>query len=82
MAHRLDLSIEGFRELEDVEAKADGTSSVRCNRGYRIRLDMDRVRILFEETLPRDRVPVNPTEYLARRIAEILKAYLPQIDPQ
>jgi len=82
VTHRLDLSIEGFRELEEISPKTEGVSNIRCNAGYRIRIDIDRVRILHEETLPRGRVPANPTEYLARRIAEILKAYLPQIDPE
>jgi hypothetical protein len=82
MTRRLNFSIEGFRELQELDAKTEGVTDIRCNAGYRLRLTIDNVRILHEETLPRGRVPVNPTEYLARRVAEILKAYLPQIDPE
>jgi hypothetical protein len=78
----LELRIDGFCNLEDHGKKADDTPDIRTVRGYRIQLVENRSRILFEETLSREKVPVNPTEYLARRMAAILTPYLPGIDPR
>lgn len=78
----LQIRIEGFSTLEEHGIKADGTPDVRRNCGYKLVLVLEGYRILFEETLPRNQVPVDPTQYLVQRIARILTPYLPQIDPQ
>jgi hypothetical protein len=78
---QLKLTIEGFSNLED-HGEKDGKPDIRIANGYKIRLDLNHQRILFEETLERRSVPVNPTQYLTDRIAKILAAYLPQIDPE
>jgi hypothetical protein len=78
----LELRIDGFCSLEDYGKKADGTQDMRVVRGYKILLVENRARILFEETLPREKVPANPTQFLARRVADILTPYLPRIDPE
>lgn len=82
VTNSLKLTIEGFSDLKDHGNKEDGTPDVRCDLGYRIRLDINGQRILFEETLSRRAIPVDPTRYLANRIANILAAHLPAIDPQ
>lgn len=82
MTETLMLRIDGFSELEDHGKKEDGTDDIRVNRGYRIQLVWNHQRIVYEETLPRDSVPVDPTEYLVRRISEALRRSLPQIDPR
>jgi hypothetical protein len=79
--NRIDISIDGFANLEDCGTKADGTPDIRCNRGYSIRVVENHARVLFEETLRRGDLPVDPTSYLANRLASILTAYLPGIDP-
>ena len=81
MSDALKLEILSFWHLEDRGAKADGTPDIQYKSGYTIRLTVDNQRILFEETLDRNKVPVNPTQFLARRMAEVLATYLPQIDP-
>lgn len=78
----LELSIRGFWELKDHGSKEDGTPNVQCALSYELKLVKDRALIVFEETLDRDKIPVNPTEYLVRRIGEILTPFLPQIDPK
>lgn len=82
MNNILELRIEGFSSLKNQGERADGTPDIRVVRGYRIQLVENRVRILFEEMLPREKVPVNPTQFLARRMADILTPYLPGIDPE
>ena len=82
MTNQLDLSIQGFSELEDNGLKEDGTPDIRVKRGYNIRLVRNRDYILFEETLPRESLPVDPRVALTKRITEILTVYLPQIEPE
>jgi hypothetical protein len=82
MTNRLDLSIQGFSDLEDRGTKEDGTPDIRVKRGYDIRLTLNCAQILFEETLPCESVPVAPTEFLVKRLAAILAPYLPRIDPR
>lgn len=77
----LELSIKGFWELKDHGLKEDGTPNVQCVRGYELQIVENRQRIVFEEILDRAKIPVEPTEYLTRRIAEILALFLPAIDP-
>jgi hypothetical protein len=81
MTNHLKLTIEGFSNLESHGNKGDGSPDVRRHAGYRIRLDINGQRILFEETLAREKLPVNPTRYLSDRMANILAAHLPTIDP-
>ena len=78
----LKLEICGFWNLEDHGQKEDGTPDVRCKKGYDIRVIRDNTHVLFEEELPREHVPADPTQYLSRRIALMLATYLPQIDPE
>lgn len=75
------FSIQGFWTLEEGPLKEDGTPNVKCVRGYKLRLVLGGHRILFEETLDRNKVPVEPTQYLVRRVGEILAPFFPQIDP-
>jgi len=82
MNNQLKLTIEGFSDLKDHGNKEDGVPDIRRDAGYRILLVMGGRQILFEETLAREKMPVNPTRYLSDRIARILAAYLPQIDPE
>jgi hypothetical protein len=82
MSNVLQLTIEGFWTLEEHGEKEDGTPDVRSVEGYKIRLVRDHALILFEETLPREKVPVDPTVYLASRMAGILAPHLPGIDPR
>lgn len=78
----LKLEIRGFWNLEDHGQKEDGTPNVRRKSGYVIRLVRDNTYILFEETLSRERVPIDPTQYLVRRISTILETHLKGIDPE
>jgi len=82
MNNRLDLTLDGFSDMEDHGTKEDGTPDIRVVRGYRIRLVENHARILFEATLLRDDLPVEPTDLLASRVASILTKYLPLIDPR
>jgi len=82
MTETLMLRIEGFCDLEDHGKKEDGTDDIRINRGYKLQLALNHQLIVYEETLPRDSVPVDPTAYLVRRISEALTRSLPQIDPR
>jgi hypothetical protein len=82
MSKTLQLRIEGFWTLEEHGKKEDGTPNVRSVEGYKIQLVKDHALILFEETLSREKVPVDPTVYLASRIAGILAPHLPGIDPR
>jgi hypothetical protein len=54
----------------------------RVDSGYKIQLVLNHARILFEETLPRDKLPLDPTPHLADRVERIVAMYLPQIDPE
>lgn len=82
MSKTLTLRIEGFWTLEEHKAKEDGTPDVRSVEGYKIQLVKDHTLILFEETLSREKVPMNPTVYLASRMAGVLATHLPGIDPR
>jgi len=81
MTNQLKLIIEGFSDLEEYGEKEDGSPDIRRNDGYKIKLTINGTRILFEETIPRAAVPVNPSKHLSERVAQILAPYLPQIDP-
>ncbi len=82
MTGGLKFEIQSFSTLEEHGTKADGTPDIRCNCGYEIRVVINGERILFEEKLQRNAIPVRPAEYLANRAAKILATYLPQIEPE
>lgn len=81
MNNILQLTIDGFSNLEEHGLKDDGTPDVRVIRGYKIEVVLNRAEILFSETLLAEKIPVDPTKFLADHLRRILAAYLPRVNP-
>lgn len=75
------LTLEGVGTLEEFPAKPDGTPDVRRKEYFRVRLVRDNKLIVWEETLPREKLPADPEKFLSERIAKILHTHIPGIDP-